>query len=179
MKENYKKLIIASSVVYASMGLFTPAWFLYLINTGGALQFGTALGISSIAGGLVAYTSGYLSDKISKVRILLCLYILTAVTVTLYSIVHTVIVIYLLQIIYGILAASVVLLENVLASILTPPEKRGIGMGTFLGTQQIIIGISTIIGGGLIGIIGLSNVFILTGALILVGAFIVSRIKII
>ena len=75
------------------------------------------------------------------------------------------------------LGSSVVLLENVLASMLTLPEKRGKGMGLFSGTQQVVVGVSMLFGGGLAGIIGLSNVFFLTSALILVGVFVVSKIK--
>lgn len=177
MSGNYKRLIIASSIVYASMGIFTPAWYLYLTKTGGSLQFGVALGLMAIAGGVTSYVAGHLSDKKNKVTVLLFLYLLLAITVSLYAFVHTVVFIYLLQIAYGVLSSSTILLENVLASMLTLPEKRGKGMGLFSGTQQVVVGVSMLFGGGLAGIIGLSNVFFLTSAFLLVGVFVVSKIK--
>lgn len=178
MENNYKKLIIATAIVYASMGIFTPAWYLYLTRTGGSIQFGAALGLMAIAGGVTSYAAGYLSDRKNKVTILLSLYLLLAITVSLYALTGSITIIYLLQIAYGILSSSIVLLENVLASILTPLEKRGKGMGIFSGTQQVVIGISMLFGGGLAGIIGLSNVFFLTSALLLIGVFVVSQVRV-
>lgn len=178
MKNNYRTLIIATAIVYASMGLFTPAWYLYLTKTGGSIQFGAALGLMAIAGGMTSYAAGYLSDRKNKVTILLSLYLLLAITVSLYALTHSVLIIYLLQVAYGILSSGIVLLENILASILTPVEKRGKGMGIFSGTQQIVIGISMLLGGGLASVIGLSNVFFLTSALLLIGVFVVSKVSI-
>ena len=70
----------------------------------------------------------------------------------------------------------IVLLENVMISVYTLPDKRGRGMGLFSGIQQIGVGVFMILGGGLISIMGISSIFILVSILMLAGSVVVLTI---
>lgn len=177
MKENYQKLVIASAIVYASMGIFTPAWYLFLSQKDGALQFGLALGIMAIAGGVASYFFGRFSDTRNKPVILSGAYFALALVVVSYAFSPSLFVIYILQFFYGIVSAIILLLENVLASIYTSEKQRGEGMGLFSGIQQVVIGVSMILGGGLTNIIGVNGVFFTTSTLLIIGGMVALRIK--
>lgn len=176
MKKNYKKLIIASAIVYASIGIFTPAWYLFLSQKGGSSEFGLALGIMAIAGGITAYFAGRLADLHNKPKLLFWAYVLFSLITLGYVFVSSPITIYFLQAIYGIVGAVIVLLENVMISVYTLPNKRGRGMGLFSGVQQIGVGAFMIIGGGLVSIMGISSIFVLVSILMLAGAVVVLTI---
>lgn len=176
MKRNYKKLIIASAIVYVSVGIFTPAWYLFLSQKGGSSEFGLALGIMAIAGGITAYFAGRLADLRHKPKLLFCSYVLFSLITLGYIFISSPITIYFLQAIYGIVGAVIVLLENVMISVYTPPDKRGRSMGLLSGVQQIGVGIFMIIGGGLVSIMGISAIFVLVSILMLVGAVVVLTI---
>jgi MFS family permease len=177
MKGNYQKLIIASAIVYASMGIFTPAWYLFLSQKNGALQFGLALGIMAIAGGVASYFFGRFSDTRNKPIILSGSYFALAFVVSAYTFTPPLFVIYILQFFYGIISAVILLLENVLASIYTPEKQRGEGMGLFSGIQQVVIGVSMILGGGLANIIGINGVFFTTSVFLIIGGVVALQIK--
>ncbi|MEK7157816.1 MAG: MFS transporter [Patescibacteria group bacterium] len=176
MRKNYKKLIIASAIVYASIGIFTPAWYLFLTQKGGSSEFGLALGIMAIAGGITAYFAGWLADLHNKPKLLFWAYVLFSLITLGYVFVSSSVAIYFLQAIYGIVGAVIVLLENVMISVYTLPDKRGRGMGLFSGIQQIGVGVFMILGGGLISIMGISSIFILVSILMLAGSVVVLTI---
>lgn len=177
MKYNYIKLITVSAITYASLGIFTPAWYLFLSQKGSTLQFGLVLGITTIAGGITSYFIGRISDNYSKSRILYLSYFSLSFVIFSYIFVSSYTAIYIIQFLYGVACSSIILLENVLVSINTPEEKRGKGMGFLSGMQQVIIGVCMILGGGLANFLGVNYVFIIVGLLFLGGAFIATRIK--
>lgn len=176
MKKNYIKLIIASAIVYASMGIFTPAWYLFLSQKGGSSEFGLALGIMAIAGGITAYFAGRLADSRNKPKLLFLSYILFSLITIGYVFASSSFVIYFLQTLYGIIGSVIVLLENVMISVYTSPHNRGHGMGLLSGVQQLGVGVFMIIGGGLVSAIGIYPVFILVSILLFAGAFVVLTI---
>ena len=177
MRKNYKKLIIASAIVYASIGIFTPAWYLFLSQKGGSSEFGLALGIMAIAGGITAYFAGRLADLHNKPKLLFWSYVLFSLITAGYVFASSPIAIYFLQVLYGIVGAVIVLLENVMISVYTLPHNRGRGMGLLSGVQQIGVGVFMILGGGLVSVIGISSIFILVSILLFAGALIVLTIK--
>jgi len=131
MKKNYHTLIIASAIVYASMGLFTPAWYLYLSRKDGAMQFGPALGIMAIAGGISAYFLGRFSDTRSKPLILSGAYFALALVVVSYTLPLNFFAIYCLQFFYGVISAIILLLEMYLHHFLHQ-KKIGVVEWVFL-----------------------------------------------
>ncbi len=177
MKNDYIKLITVSAIAYASLGIFAPAWYLFLSQKGGTLQFGLVLGITTIAGGLTSYFIGRISDNYSKPFILSLSYFLLALVVFSYTFISSFFVIYIIQFLYGATSASIILTENVLVSINTPEEKRGSGMGLFTGMQQVIIGLCMILGGWIAAFLGVNNVFIIVGSMLLLGSLISTGIK--
>lgn len=177
MKNNYIKLIIVSAITYAALGIFTPAWYIFLSQKGSTLQFGLVLGITTIAGGLTSYFIGRISDNYQRSKILSSSYFLLSLVIFSYIFVSSYFAIYIIQFLYGVTSASVILLENVLVSINTPEEKRGKGMGLLSGMQQIIVGVCMILGGGIANFLGVNNVFIMAGLLFLMGTFIAIQIR--
>lgn len=177
MRKNYKKLIIASAIVYASIGIFTPAWYLFLTQKGGSSEFGLALGIMAIAGGITAYFAGRFADSRNKPKLLFWSYIFFSLITLGYVFVSSPIAIYFLQAIYGIVGAVIVLLENVMISVYTMPHNRGRGMGLLSAVQQIGVGVFMILGGGLVSIMGISAIFVLVSILMLAGAVVVLTIE--
>lgn len=163
--------------MYASIGIFTPAWYLFLSQKGGSSEFGLSLGIMAIAGGITAYFAGRLADLHNKPKLLLWAYVLFSLVTLGYVFVSSSLAIYFLQAIYGIVGAVIVLLENVMISVYTLPDKRGRGMGLLSGVQQIGVGVFMILGGGLVSIMGISAIFILVSVLMLVGAVVVLTIE--
>lgn len=177
MKNNYQKLLVSSTIIYAAMGIFTPAWYLFLTEKIGSAEFGLAIGLMAIAGGVTAYFTGRLADIHRKKIILFWADIFLALITLAYVFVSSAMGIYALQLIYGVIGAISIMLENIMISLFTTEDKRGQGMGLFSGVQQVGVGVFMILGGFLVPVMGIKAIFILVSILILLGAIVALSIK--
>ncbi len=177
MKENYKKLILISSIGYVASGIFAPAWYIFLSQRADPLKFGLLLGITAIAGGLATYFTGKFSDKYDKSLILTLSYLLLALTSVSFIFVESILAICSIQFIFGIASSIVILMENILVSINTEEHQRGLGMGLFSGVQQVIIGVCMIIGGWIAIVTNIDRVFLLAAILLFICSAISTKIQ--
>ncbi|MEK7093787.1 MAG: MFS transporter [Patescibacteria group bacterium] len=176
MTQNYKHLIIASSLYSFAVGFFSPFWILYL-SRNGASQFGYLIGVSLLATAIFAYLSGKYSDKIGRVPILSASWFLTAVVISLYPSTYLPWHIYALQIASGILIAVHQTAETALLGDLTLTETRGSKVGTYRSITSVFVGGSVILGGLLAAYFPVETFFYITSVLLVVSSALILRIR--
>ena len=114
LKDNYNIFLFANSILALGMGLFGPFWIVFLRDFSGGIEpFGIAVGLSVLVKSLTSYWLGKASDKFGRKIFLIASGYLLSVVILAYTLITSLIQLYLLQIIDGITDAMSTTMETI------------------------------------------------------------------
>ncbi|HHT9130286.1 MAG TPA: MFS transporter [Candidatus Brocadiaceae bacterium] len=167
MQGVFKIVTIIQFLIYLSNGLFAPAWYKILLERGGSIdQFGFLFGLVALGSVFSAYIASWFSDKFEPLGVLSAAISLQGLVMLLYIPVQNLYGVYVLQILYGMLSAALITLQQILI------KKYSAGhtsIGLHNSIIQVAVGVAMISSGFVVTQIGTASM-IITAAIILVGA---------
>src|SRR3989338_5295527 len=100
---NYRLFLLSNSSLAFALGLFMPFWIVFLQDFGGSIeQFGFSIGLMMLAQSITSYFVGRYSDKFGrKVFLIIGGFILSGIVFA-YTLITSLVHLYVLQIINGI-----------------------------------------------------------------------------
>lgn len=175
---NFKLYAIANSVMHLGWGMIGPFYFLYVSQIGGGIeQFGIAFGLMTFVSALVGLAVGKYSDKIGRKYILIAMSFMYAAVVFSYTLIGSIVQLYIIQVIYGMLNAVDDTVHTSYLADITKKSKRGSQLGAYSFFIDMVSGIAIILAGFLIGMSGFKIIFYVGSVLILAGTFLLFGLK--
>lgn len=160
--DNYKYLLLSSSITALIGGIFGPFYILYVQKLGGGLEnFGFALGLVTISGSLTYYIIGRYSDKFGRKPFMIVSGFIGAALLLSYVFITSVFQLFAVQVLFGVDDAIWKISEKSFLGDITKKKHRGRALGKYdaiIGTLQ---GIAMLFGGILVGKMGFEIVFYL------------------
>lgn len=153
--------------VYLANGLFTPAWYILLVQQGNGIdQFGLLLGLIAFGSIITAYSVGWLSHYRNPMTVLGAVIVLQGLIMAAYAGVPSLKIMYFLQFLYGAVSTAIITLEQILISQYSEGKSRSIGKYNAL--MHGTIGVAMIIGGISAGLIGAPMTIAISSLLLLI-----------
>ncbi|MDI6807024.1 MAG: MFS transporter [Candidatus Aenigmarchaeota archaeon] len=151
---------LASSIGSFASGLLGPFYVVYVQQIGGSIQnLGIAFGLLIIAQSFASYFVGKYSDVFGRKPFLIVSgYVASAIILT-YTLIRTVLELYVLQIFFGITNAIYMTVSIAFLGDATEMGKRGLQIGKYRTVVGVFAGFSMIIGGMVIGKFGFQIIF--------------------
>lgn len=169
MKKQFKFIIGIQFLIYMANGLFAPAWYRILIERGGTIdQFGLLLGLMAIGSVASAYFVGYLSEYKNPLKVLAMAILLQGLVMVSYIPILSLSVIYLLQILFGMLNVAVITLQQILVAQHSKGNSKQIGL--YNSIMQGTAGVSMIAGGFIAVQIGSMSIMWVAVAIFIIAA---------
>lgn len=165
---NLRVYTIASSISSFSWGLVGPFYFLYVNELGGGnfQQFGIAFGIMIFMSSLVSLIAGKYSDKLGRKPFLVGTSLIYAVILYSYTLINSIVQLYILQALFGILDAIAHTVDTSLLGDITKKNKRGFQVGVIRSIVNMFAGTAVVIGGFLVDRTGFKIIFYIATILI-------------
>lgn len=176
MKSNYYKFLISNSILFFGLGLFTPFWIIFIKDFGGIEQFGFAMGLMVLAQSATSYTVGRYSDRFGKKIFLIGAGFVMSGVIFAYTLISSVIALYVLQIINGVLVAIQQTIEKAILGDLTEKVSRGTDVGRYEAITSIMVGLAMMLGGLVVGDLGIKVIFYITSALVFLSSVLLLKI---
>src|SRR3989344_9461612 len=112
---NYRILLFSNSILSFALGLFMPFYIIFIQDFGGGIEsFGFSIGLMVLAQSLTSYFAGKYSDRFGrKIFLIFPGLLLTGITI-LYTLITSLIQLYVLQIMLGIASSIQVTIETVM-----------------------------------------------------------------
>ena len=145
--KQYTKLVISDSICSIGTGLFSPFWYLFLIQKAGENNFAYLIGSMLFSTALFSYFSGIISDKIGRKSSLLFSRSFLGVAMVLYVFTGTLFWLYILQILSGTLFAIEQTVSMSLLGDLTTNDNRGKYIGLYHSTVGVFVALMVLLGG--------------------------------
>ncbi len=165
--ENYNIFLLSNSLLYFSWGLFQPFWIIFVQKIGGSIeQLGFAIGLTVFAQSSVSYFVGKHSDKFGRKMFLIISGFAMSGVIVAYTLITSLIQLYILQILYGIVGAMQATMETTFLSDVTRKISRGTEIGKYQALVGIMAGIAMIGGGFLVGSYGFKIMFYIVALLV-------------
>jgi MFS family permease len=155
-----------------------PFWIIFLQDFGGSIeQFGFAIGLMMLAQSVTSYYVGKYSDKLGRKIFLIIGGFILAGVVFAYTLITSLLQLYILQIINGITSSMQATMETTFLGDITKKIKRGADIGRFHAIVGIMAAVSMMAGGFVVGRLGFKIIFYITAAIIFVSTFMLFYIK--
>lgn len=169
--DNFRYLLISSSICAFMSGIFGPFYVLYVQNLSGGIEnFGIAFGLITLSSSFTSYFVGRYSDKIGRKPFLICSSFVSAALLISYVFIKTVPQLFIIQVLSGIGDSVWVISEKTFLSDITKKKSRGRIMGKYDAILGTLRGTTMLFGGFLVGIMGFEIIFYLMAAAIVVSA---------
>lgn len=174
MKRNYKLFLTSSSTLYFAIGLFYPFWIVFVQDFGGSIEnFGFSVGLMVLASSITSYFSGKYSDRCGrKVFLIVSSFAMSGVVFS-YTLITSLLHLYILQILYGVVVAIQTTMKTALLGDLTFKHSRGLDVGRYDALVGLAAAITMMGGGFVIKYVGIETIFQVTALLIFLSAVMV------
>lgn len=171
--------IAANSIMYFAWGLIGPFYYLYVNELGGGdiSQFGIALGIMTLASAVVSIIAGKFSDKLGRKPFLVGTSLIYAAILYSYTLVTSVMQLYVLQAAFGVTLAIEETVDAGLLGDLTTKKKRGYQVGIFKSIANVFSGVAVILGGFLIDRTNFKIIFYIGAVVIMIGTIMMLKLR--
>ncbi len=157
---NYKIFLFSNSMLAFAIGLFTPFWIIFLQKFGGGVeQFGIAIGIMVFAQSITSYFVGKYSDKLGRKVFLIAGGFILAAVVFSYTIIQTLVELYILQVLNGVTNAMQMTMETAFLGDVTKKTTRGLNIGKYHAIVGAIAGLTIMGSGYIVGGLGFNIIF--------------------
>lgn len=175
---NYKVFLVANSIFAFAFGLFTPFYVIFLRDFGGGVQqFGFAIGLMALSQALISYFIGKYADKFGRKIFLLINGFVTSILIFGYSLITSLIQLYILQILNGMIMALGATTETTFLGDITEKQFRGRDVGKYHAAVGVMAAIAMMGGGYIVGELGFNIIFYITSSIIFVATLILFYIK--
>ena len=165
--DNFKYLLLSSSISTFIGSLIGPFYILYVQKLGGTLEnFGAAFGLMAIAQALTYYLIGKYSDRFGRKPFLVFSNILSTIAILAYLFISSVPQLFILQVIYGIVGAIWNISEMAFLGDITKRKSRGSTIGKYKTTIGFLGGLAMIIIGFAVQEFGLEIIFYISSFVI-------------
>jgi len=169
---------ISSSIQQFAAGLIGPFYVIFVQQIGGTIEnLGIAFGVLGFFSSLATYFAGKHSDESGRKPLLILTGYLTSVLFLLYPFVETLLQLYVLQAIAGVVNSLFRIMASALLADITMLKRRGSQMGLYNAVVGILASFALIIGGFLIGSLGFNIVFYLFSGLTIISTTFLFLIK--
>jgi len=160
--DNFRYLLLSSSIGAFMSGIFGPFYVLYVQNlAGGVENFGIAFGLITLSSSLTSYFVGKYSDKIGRKPFLIYSSFIGAALLLSYVFIKTVLQLFVVQTVSGITDAIWYMSEKTFLGDITKKKSRGRMMGKYEAVLGILKGATMLFGGFLVGVMGFEIIFYL------------------
>jgi len=175
---DYKVFLFSNSILAFALGLFMPFWIIFLQDFGGSIeQFGFAIGLMVFAQSITSYFAGKYSDKLGrKLFLIIGGFILTGVVFS-YTLITSLIQLYILQIVNGITNSMQMTMETTFLGDITKKVSRGLDIGKYHAIVGVMAAISMMGGGFIAGQMGFKIIFYITAGIIFVSTILLFYIQ--
>ncbi len=175
---NYGLFLLSESFLSFALGLFTPFLYVFLQDFGGSLeQFGFSIGILLLAAGITSYFAGKHSDKIGRKIFLVIGGFVLSGTVFAYTLITSLVQLYALQIINGIVSSIQLTAETSFLGDITKKATRGKNVGKYHALIQVMAAIAIMAGGFIGGQLGVKIIFYIAALIMFISALVLFYIK--
>jgi MFS family permease len=169
---------LASSIMSFASGLLGPFYVVYLQKIGGSIEnVGAAFGLMIVTQSVVSLFVGKYSDALGRKPFLIFSTYLTSVIVFAYTLISTLVELYLLQILLGIVDATHATVSTAFLGDITKRSKRGLQVGKYNAIVGIFAGFSMMLSGMLIPEFGFQIIFYAVSLFYLFAASLLFLIK--
>ena len=169
---------ISNSIMHLGWGLVGPFYYLYINQIGGSIEeFGIAFGIMTFVSSLGAIFAGKYSDILGRKPFLLGISILYSITIFSYTLISSVIELYVLQAVFGVLLAIEETVHPTFLGDITKRSKRGFQLGIYRFIVGMFSGSAIMLGGLLVGQAGFKIIFYIGAVLIALGTLVLFALK--
>ncbi len=174
----YRLFLSARSVFSLAAGFYFPFWIIFIQGFGQSIEtFGFALGLMALAQALTAYFIGRHSDVLGrKIFIIIAGFAMSGILLA-YTFITSLIQLYILQILDGIITTVDATMEQTLLADITEKISRGTDIGKYRAITGVMIALSMMGGGYLVGQLGIHIIFYITAALIFLSTLALFYIK--
>ena len=175
---NYRLFLLSNSSLAFALGLFMPFWIVFLQDFGGSIeQFGFSIGLMMLAQSITSYFVGRYSDKFGrKVFLIIGGFILSGIVFA-YTLITSLVHLYVLQIINGITSSMQATMETAFLGDITKKARRGADIGRYHAIVGIMSAIAMMGGGIVAGQLGFKIIFYATAAIIFVSTLLLFYVK--
>jgi MFS family permease len=175
---NYRLLLLATSTVGLSAGLFVPFYIVFIQNFGKSIQsFGLAVGLMALAESITAYFIGRHSDVLGRKTFLIIAEFATGAIIIAYTFITSLMQLYVLQVIFGIMQAMEMTMVMTLLADVTEKSTRGADVGKYRAVTGVMGAFAMMGGGYLAGELGIKIIFYVAAALMFIAGLVVFYIK--
>lgn len=141
--DNFRYLLISSSIIAFITGIWGPFYALYVKNLGGSLEnFGIAFGLLTISSAVTSYIAGRYSDKIGRKPFLITSNLLQATLLVSYVFITSILQLFLVQILLGVSDSIWVISEAALLGDITKKKSRGRTLGKYKSIIGVLQGVA-------------------------------------
>jgi MFS family permease len=169
--DNFRYLLISSSMGALVGGIFGPFYVLYLQKIGGGFEnFGFAYGLFAIAASVTSYVVGKYSDRFGRKPFMILTNFVYAIILVSYTFVTSVAQLFALQILFGITDSTWKISETAFLGDITKKKHRGRVLGKYNMVLGMLSGITMLFSGILVSRMGFEIIFYLMAATDLVSA---------
>lgn len=173
----YRTLLHSQSVTLFGTGLVFPFYVVFISQTGASFsEFGLAYALFAAASALVHKYSGVFSDRWGCKPLLLFHNWASAVLFLFFPLVETMIQVYVLQILLGVVGAMHKTGEKSIVADCTRVEARGEDIGIYHGWIALASALAIMVGGILIDLFDITIIFYLGSLILFVSGLLVFKI---
>lgn len=176
---NYNIFVISRSLLSFTLGLLGPFWILFIKDFKGNSieQFGFSLSLAIFANAVTSYYVGKYSDKLGRKAFLIYSGIAAGVVTFSYTLIGSLMQLYILQILDGIVSAVQSTTGTAFLGDITKKKSRGKDIGKFDAITGVAAAIALIVGGLLVGQFGYEIIFYIASALLILSSLVLIPIK--
>jgi MFS family permease len=177
MRREERILLAGASFWWLGEGLFGPLFAVFAGRVGGSiLEITWAWAIYLLVTGILEIFIGRISDKIGHEKLMIAGYALNAVFTFGYLLVHSPAGLFIVQAGLGAALALADPTWDALYAKYETPRKAGFIWGLQHGTEQLITGISILLGGLIVSYFSFTALFVIMGVIQTLGAIYQAKI---
>ena len=173
---NFKKFLIAQSILIAASSVIFPFYLLLIKNVGDSYsQFGWAYGLFTLTAALAYPIIGRLGDKFGDKKMLLLYTLGMSAVMLLIPLLYEVWQVYLIQIVMGILGAIQKNTEKAFLARHNKSDTAGKRIGNYHLHISLWSGIAIILTGYLIDFLTISSIFYLISFVYIIASIVIIK----
>jgi len=182
MKESFSKpikiLLVTNATILTASAMLGPIYALFVEKIGGSLLDASyAFGLYALTAGIITFISGKYCDKIKENELIIVLgYVIVGIGFLSYTMVNTIAVLFLVQILIGLGEAIYSPAFDAVYSKHLDHGKRGRGWGMWEAMNYFTMAFGAIVGGTAVYYFGFNSIFVIMSLMSFASAIYIFRL---